>query len=101
LSERVRVRRHYGPLCSTRVAAKSLFTLYGVLSSQVRARHFRLFKYGWVVFSVVLCGDALVVSFVVLFMLCVCARDLRLAVRGVPKGALRTQSAYQAPLWGG
>jgi len=26
---------------------------------------------------------------------------MRLAVRGVPKGALRTHSAQQAPLWGG
>ena len=25
---------------------------------------------------------------------------MRLAVRGVPKGALRTHSAQQAPLWG-
>jgi len=25
---------------------------------------------------------------------------MRLAVRGVPKGALRTHSAEQAPLWG-
>jgi len=25
---------------------------------------------------------------------------MRLAVRGVPKGALRKHSAYQAPLWG-
>jgi len=25
---------------------------------------------------------------------------MRLAVRGVPKGALRTHSAWQAPLWG-
>jgi len=26
---------------------------------------------------------------------------MRLAVRGVPKGALRTHAALQAPLWGG
>ena len=25
---------------------------------------------------------------------------MRLAVRGVPKGALRTHSAWQTPLWG-
>jgi len=42
-------------------------------------------------------GVVLFVSCRVLFLLCVCVCDLRLAVRGVPKGALRRTLPSRLP----